>query len=95
MNPKDKEVQQWAKRNEVHKCPAGVMKAFKGQVVRMLRHPCGSRVINELYTAASTKQRRALCAEFYGREAVLFHEASNLITLSGFPMAKSVIAGSW
>ena len=53
------------------------MKAFKGQVVKMLRHPCGSRVINELYTAASTKQRRALCAEFYGREAVLFHEASS------------------
>ena len=56
---------------------AGLMKAFKGQVVKMLRHPCGSRVINELYTAASTKQRRALCAEFYGREAVLFHEASS------------------
>ena len=53
------------------------MKAFKGQVVKMLRHPCGSRVINELYTAASTKQRRALCAEFYGREAVLFHEAGS------------------
>lgn len=53
----------------------GVMKGFKGHVVRLLRHPCGSRVINELYTAASTKQRRGLTAEFYGREAVLFHEA--------------------
>ena len=50
---------------------------FKGHVVRLLRHPCGSRVINELYTAASTKQRRALTAEFYGREAVLFHEVSS------------------
>ena len=55
----------------------GVMKVFKGHVVRLLRHPCGSRVINELYTAASTKQRRGLTAEFYGREAVLFHEASS------------------
>ena len=58
------------------------MKAFKGQVVRMLRHPCGSRVINELYTAASTKQRRALTAEFYGREAMLFHEASSFTSYS-------------
>ena len=40
----------------------------------MLRHPCGSRVINELYTAASTKQRRALTAEFYGRETALFQK---------------------
>ena len=42
--------------------------------MKMLRHPCGSRVINELYTAASTKQRRALTAEFYGRETALFHK---------------------
>ena len=52
----------------------------------MLRHPCGSRVINEVYTAASTKQRRALTAEFYGREAVLFHEASSLSL--GFPASQ-------
>lgn len=61
---------------------AGMLKAFNGQVVKMLRHPCGSRVINELYTAASTKQRRSLTAEFYGREAALFNEASTFITLA-------------
>ena len=55
-------------------CLAGLMKVFKGQAVKMLRHPCGSRVINELYTAASTKQRRALTAEFYGRETALFQK---------------------
>ena len=64
------------------------MKAFKGQVVRMLRHPCASRVVNELYTAASTKQRRTLTAEFYGREAMLFHEAS---TLSWYPHKPGIV----
>lgn len=53
---------------------AGFMKTFKGQVVKLLRHPCGSRVINELYTRASGKQRKLLAAEFYGREMVIFSQ---------------------
>ncbi|EIE25301.1 ARM repeat-containing protein [Coccomyxa subellipsoidea C-169] len=52
----------------------GFLKAFKGQVVKLLRHPCGSRVINELYLRASGKQRTVLAAEFYGREMILFSQ---------------------
>ncbi len=50
------------------------MKTFRGQVVKLMRHPCGSRVINELYTRASGKQRKLLAAEFYGREMVIFSQ---------------------
>ncbi|BDA41597.1 Pumilio homolog 3 [Coccomyxa sp. Obi] len=60
----------------------GFMKAFKGQVVKLLRHPCGSRVINELYTRASGKQRKLLAAEFYGREMVIFSQDAAPKTLA-------------
>ena len=53
---------------------AGIMRVFKGQVVRLLRHPSACSVINELHTAATTKQRRELAAEFYSRQATLFQQ---------------------
>ena len=53
----------------------GVLRAFKGQVVRLLRHPSACAVVNELHVAASAKQRRALAAEFYSRQATLFQQA--------------------
>ena len=41
--------------------PAGLVAQFKGHVAELLRHP-----------RASTAQRNAMCAEFYGKEFVLF-----------------------
>lgn len=53
---------------------AGILRAFKGQVVRLLRHPSACSVINELHMAANAKQRRELAAEFYSRQATLFQQ---------------------
>ena len=50
------------------------MRVFKGQVVRLLRHPSACSVINELHMAANAKQRRELAAEFYSRQATLFQQ---------------------
>jgi hypothetical protein len=51
---------------------AGLVKTFQGHVPKLLRHPCGFKVVNELYTNANGRQRRCLSAEFYGREMLLF-----------------------
>lgn len=48
------------------------MKQFKGHVVELLRHPQGCQVMTDIYDVASTAQRNAMCAEFYGREFTLF-----------------------
>ena len=53
----------------------GILRAFKGQVVQLLRHPSACSVINELHVAANARQRRALEAEFYGRSFTLFEQA--------------------
>ena len=52
--------------------PAGLVAQFKGHVAELLRHPRGSDVLVDLYDVASTAQRNAMCAEFYGKEFVLF-----------------------
>lgn len=54
-----------------HPCTA-LVKAVKGHVPELLRHPCGASVLEELYNIASTAQRDVLAAEFYGKEYVLF-----------------------
>ncbi|KAK9908988.1 hypothetical protein WJX75_005639 [Coccomyxa subellipsoidea] len=60
----------------------GLIKTFKGQLVKLLRHPCGSKVIDELYLRASGKQRTVMAAEFYGREMILFSQDAAPKTLS-------------
>ncbi len=50
----------------------GLVKAFKGRVAELLRHPQGSEVLTGLYDVASSAQRNAMCAELYGREFSLF-----------------------
>ena len=53
-------------------CFAGILKLFKGHVAQLLRHPCGTNVIDALYNEANAKQQAAMAAELYGREFVLF-----------------------
>ena len=48
------------------------LKAFKGRAPELLRHPAGTHVLDDLYTAISAAQRNAIAAEFYGREYALF-----------------------
>lgn len=51
---------------------SGLVTQFKGHVAELLRHPRGADVLIDLYDIASTAQRNAMCAEFYGKEYVLF-----------------------
>ncbi|GFR43770.1 hypothetical protein Agub_g4884, partial [Astrephomene gubernaculifera] len=57
-----------AKKDEI----PGLVKLFRGHVAQLLRQPYGADVITDLYDVASTTDRNALCAEFYGKEFVLF-----------------------
>lgn len=45
---------------------------FRGHVAELLRQSQGADVVDDLYNVASTAQRNAMCAEFYGKEYVLF-----------------------
>jgi pumilio homology domain family member 6 len=47
------------------------VKAFRGHVVELLRHPHGADVLVDLYDAASSTQRSGMASEAYGREFVL------------------------
>lgn len=51
---------------------AGIVKLFRGHVAQLLRQPFGADVVMDLYDVAATAQRNEMCAEFYGREFVLF-----------------------
>ncbi|KXZ52825.1 hypothetical protein GPECTOR_8g209 [Gonium pectorale] len=74
----------------------GIVRLFRGHVAQLLRQPYGADVITDVYDVASTADRNALCAEFYGKEFVLFDgisgEASRLHSLkqliAGVPPAK-------
>lgn len=55
--------------------PTALVKAVKGHVPELLRHPCGATILEELYNIASAAQRDTLAAEFYGKEYVLFGPA--------------------
>lgn len=50
----------------------GIVKLFRGHVAQLLRQPYGADVITDLYDVASSADRNAMCAEFYGKEFVLF-----------------------
>lgn len=60
------------------------MKSFKGHVAELLRHPAGTHVLDDLYTAVTAAQRNSLVAECYGREYVLF-EGGTLNNVQGPP----------
>ena len=47
---------------------AGILRACKGSVVKLFRHPTGSAVMAELYNELPPAERNALVAEFYSRE---------------------------
>ena len=49
-----------------------MLKALKGQIPALLRHPSGAAVVDAAFTAASAEQRNAMAVEFYGRELSLF-----------------------
>ena len=49
-----------------------MLKALRGQIPMLLRHPSGAAVVAAAFTAASSAQRNAMAVEFYGRELALF-----------------------
>lgn len=49
---------------------------FRGHVAELLRQAQGADVVDDLYNVANTAQRNMLCAEFYGKEYVLFDGVS-------------------
>jgi len=51
---------------------AGLLRLVQGRAPQLLRHPCASAVVDELYNRASGAQRNMLAAEFFGREFALF-----------------------
>lgn len=55
----------------------GVVRAFKGHVTKLFRHPCGSAVLSDLYDELTGPERNVLVAEFYGREYALFGSAQS------------------
>lgn len=60
------------------------LRAFKGHASELLRHPAGTHVLDDLYTAISAAQRNAIAAEFYGREYSLF-QGGTLNNTEGAP----------
>ena len=50
---------------------AHALKAMRGRVVALLRHPCGASVVDVAYEQANPRQREQLAAEFYGPEVAL------------------------
>ncbi|KAI3432645.1 hypothetical protein D9Q98_004191 [Chlorella vulgaris] len=62
----------------------GLLKAFRGHLGALLRHPAGCHVVDDLYAVANAKQRNLMAAEFYGKEYVLF-ENGTLNNTQGVP----------
>ncbi len=59
------------------------VKAFRGQVVAMLRHPCGASVVDDVYHLADARQKEQMASEFYGPEvALLANLATDELSLS-------------
>lgn len=51
---------------------AGLLRAFKGSVPSLFRHPCAGPVMAELYEVLATTERNTMIAEFYSKEYMLF-----------------------
>jgi len=54
-----------------------MLNSVRGHVVALLRHPCGSSVVDDLYHASNSRQKEQLASEFYGPEVALL---ANLAT---------------
>lgn len=69
------------------------MRAFRGHVVELLRHPHGADVLVDLYDAASPAQRGSMASEAYGREFVLLEGGASG---GGAPLrgARALLEGS-
>ena len=52
-------------------CRAAMLRAVKGNVVKLFRHPCSSPVLSDLYDDLPPAERNALIAEFYARDFAL------------------------
>ncbi|KAL4423682.1 hypothetical protein ABPG75_000983 [Micractinium tetrahymenae] len=61
-----------------------LLKAFRGHLGELLRHPAGTHVVDDLWSVADTKQRNLMAAEFYGKEYVLF-ESGTINNTEGAP----------
>ena len=67
---------------------AGLVKAFKGKIPMLLRHPSGKNVVDDAYHAATAEQRSAMAAEFYGRQFTLFEVRLRCPAVNGNPLKK-------
>lgn len=54
-----------------------MLNSFRGHVVALLRHPCGSSVIDDMYHMSNSRQKEQMASEFYGPEVALL---ANLAT---------------
>ncbi|QDZ19105.1 Pumilio-like protein [Chloropicon primus] len=54
-----------------------MLNTFRGQIVALLRHPCGSSVVDDLYHMSNARQKEQMASEFYGPEVALL---ANLAT---------------
>lgn len=49
-------------------CCAEFLRAFKGRIPELTRHPAATHVVDELWSVCDGRQRSAMACEFYGRE---------------------------
>lgn len=64
-----------------------MVRACKGSVVKLFRHPCGSPVLTDLYDELQTAERNVLVAEFYSREVALLGPKASTLTLNSLTEA--------
>lgn len=50
---------------------AALLRACKGNVVKLFRNPCSSAVVADIYDELPSAERNAMIAEFYSREFAL------------------------
>jgi pumilio family protein 6 len=67
-----------------------LVNALKGQIARLARHPVGSQIVEALYHAASSKDKKAMTFEFYGPEFVHFGAAEDVNSLREALLLKPV-----
>jgi pumilio family protein 6 len=60
-----------------------MLTSFRGKFVALLRHPCGSSVVDDMYHLANRRQKDQMASEFYGPEvALLANLATDELSLS-------------
>jgi hypothetical protein len=56
---------------------AALLRACKGNVVKLFRNPCSSAVVADIYDELPAAERNAMVAEFYSREFALLGGAQS------------------